>query len=702
MTENGVSTGRIKGFFIFSLLFFLVWIVRLFWVQVVWGGELRQQAAGYRTKTIVLQPVRGNIYDRNGNELVVSVPAFSVYARPNLITEPRLVSRQVAPLLNMSEDEVNRLISKNAEFVWLKHRVAPEEAEAVRDLGIEGIGLVEETQRAYKQGCLAAHLLGFVGDDNQGLTGVEKRYDVELKGTSGFLVVESDATGEPVPQKSLWIQPSLPGKNLFLTIDQAIQYMVERELDGIMARYRPARASITVMDPKTGEILAMGNRPSFSPAEWRREKEEVLEGNTATLYNYEPGSVLKIFLAAAALEEKAVRAQDTFYCPGHANVSGQKIYCWENKGHGWQTFLQAVENSCNPAFIQVGLKLGKERIYKYLRSFGFGSPTGIDLPGEETGILLPVERATELDVASMSIGQAVSVTPIQILNAVCTVANGGLLMRPYVVKEIVDPGSNRVSKKEPQVVRRVLSRETAGELTRMLEQVVMEGTGKKASVEGYRIAGKTGTAQIPGPGGYQEGKYIASFAGFAPARDPRIAVLVMIVEPKGREYHGGEVAAPAFQSLTKNILTYLGVPEEEGLHGESDSSFRPSPAAAFVPNLVGFPAEQAARLLEERGFVPRLSAGEGTVREQKPPAGTPATPGSPVDLFLQKTNPEDMTMPDLTGLTAKEAGEVCEALGLSPRINGSGLVRRQEPPAGGKVRRGAAVVLELAGNAPSR
>ncbi|MGB9846779.1 MAG: peptidoglycan D,D-transpeptidase FtsI family protein, partial [Desulfotomaculales bacterium] len=363
MTKNRIPKGRINAFFIFSALVFLTWVVRLFWVQVVWGAELRQQAADYRTKTNVLQPVRGNIYDRNGNELVISVPSFSVYARPSLVTDPQGVAAALAPLLKLPEEEVYKSLIGKADFAWLKRRVPPEDAEAVRALKLEGVGLVEETQRVYKQGNLAAHLLGFVGDDNQGLTGLEKKYDKELSGSPGFLVTESDATGEPLPQDSLRVRPSLPGKNLVLTIDQTIQYMVEKELDKIVSEYQPARASITVMDPQTGEILALGNRPSFSPERWRQTKEEVWEGNTAVLYNYEPGSVLKMFLAAAAFEEKVVRPEDSFYCSGYATVSGQKISCWEKGGHGHETFLQAVENSCNPVFIQVGLKLGKERVY---------------------------------------------------------------------------------------------------------------------------------------------------------------------------------------------------------------------------------------------------------------------------------------------------------------------------------------------------
>lgn len=703
MAGKSVFSRRITSLLIFSVFILFTWIGRLFWVQIVWGGELRQQAAEFRTRYLILNPERGNIYDRNHNELVTSIPAFSVYARPNLIRDPAGLARKLAPILEMKEEEVLQRVNVDGPFVWLKHKISPENAQLLKSLDLAGIGLVEGSKRAYPQGDLAAHLLGFVGDDNQGIAGLEKSYDQELRGSPGYLVMESDAVGQPVPQNSPRVYSSSPGNNLVLTIDQTIQYFVERELDKIMGDYRPDRASIVVMDPRTGEILAMGSRPSFSPGQWNKVTQEIWEGNTATLYNYEPGSTLKMFIAAAALEEKIVGAQDVFYDPGYIMVSGHKIYCWDKKGHHEQTFLQAVENSCNPVFIQVGLKLGKERIYKYLRDFGFGAPTGIDLPGEEAGILKPVEKVTDLDLASMCIGQSISVTPIQLLTAVSAIANGGNLVKPYLVRAIEDSQGNVKSQKEPQTVRRVISGETAAGLATMFEKAVLEGTGKKAHVEGYRIAGKTGTAQIPGPDGYVEGKYVASFAGFAPAGNPRIAVLVVVVGPQGKEYHGGEVAAPAFQNLVRDTLGYLGIPEEEGLH-KKDQDFRPpvpSPAQILVPDVTGFPAADASRLLESRGLNPQYSIKEGIVREQKPAAGTLATRGSAVILKIAPFHeardiPQDLTMPDLTGLSVKRAGEVCEELGLQPQIKGSGLLKKQEPPPGAKIKRGSVVTLEFA------
>lgn len=706
VTEKTVLTPkrvRIVSLAVTAALLFL--LIRLFWIQMVWGGELRQQAEEVRTQNVVLQPHRGNIYDRHRNELVSSIPAFSVYVQPGKAKELRALADKIAPLLKMEPASVYRKISTEKPFVWVKHRVDLETAERLRKLDLEGVGLIEGSKRAYQQGNMAAHVLGFVGDDSQGLTGLERSYDSELRGVPGWLAVESDAAGQPVPQAVKRVYPSRPGHSLVLTIDQTIQYFVERELDRLMSTYQPAQATILVMEPETGEVLAVGSRPAFDPERWSTVSQRVWEGNTAVLYNYEPGSTLKMFLAAAALEEGAVKASDGFYDPGFVEVNGRRIYCWKREGHGYQTFAGAVENSCNTAFVQVGRKLGKERLYKYLRGFGFGAPTGIDLPGEETGVLKPLKKTIDLDLATMSIGQSIAVTPVQLLTAVCAIANGGKLMKPHLVKAVLDD-AGRVSRQvEPRMVRQPVSADTARQLSGMLEKVVLEGTGKNAQVEGYRIAGKTGTAQVPGPGGYVEGKHVASFAGFAPLDDPRVAVLVVVAEPRGGEYHGGKVAAPAFQTIMRNTLVYLGVPEEEGLHqterlpGSGRAGDTISRPQVSVPGVVGFPLAEARWLIEERGFVARASGSQGVVREQYPAGGSQASRGSFVTL---KTNPLDpakppeyLVVPDLTGLTLKKTGVLLETLGLKLEAKGSGLAVKQQPAAGTKAKPGSAVKVEF-------
>ncbi|SHF19137.1 stage V sporulation protein D (sporulation-specific penicillin-binding protein) [Desulfofundulus australicus DSM 11792] len=693
MTPPQVNFYRRLGILMLLLLAaFSCLVARLFFVQIIRGEHLRREATSIRTRDVILQPYRGNIYDRNHNALVTSIPAYSLYAHPDQIKNPGEVAGKIAAVLGVQREEILKKLDNKTSFVWLQHGVEPDLVKKLE--GIGGLGFVETSTRSYKQGSLAAALLGFVGDDNQGLNGLEKYYDHELQGMPGKMVLEIDARGRQIPQSAVVVERSKAGNNLVLTLDQTIQYYVERELDRIESDYQPKWAVILVMDPKTGEILAMGSRPTFDPSRWRKFPREVWEKNPVTLYTYEPGSTFKMIIAAAALEEGVVRPADWFYDPGYIVVKGRRIYCWERKGHGSESFAQAVENSCNPVFIQVGQKLGKEKLYKYVRGFGFGVPTGIDLPGEEAGVIVPENKASELDLATMSIGQSIAVTPVQLLTAVSAIANGGYLMQPHVVRAVEDASGKTIRKVSPRVIRQVISSETARQLSGILEKVVLEGTGRRALVEGYRVAGKTGTAQVPGPGGYMEGKYVASFAGFAPADDPRIAVLVVVAEPRGGEYHGGEVAAPAFSAVVRDTLRYLEVPEDPVQKN------REVPAGQDVqikvPNVVGFPVADAIWLLEERGFRSWSPGKTGLVTGQEPPAGRSVPPGTVVSLRIATGNtPEKLLVPDLSGLTVKKAGSILEKLGLKFKASGSGVATRQRPEAGQRVAPGTTVTVEF-------
>ncbi len=693
MTFPNASFSRRLGILLLAVLVaFSLLIVRLFWVQVVWGGQLRQEATKIRTRDIILQPNRGNIYDRHHNPLVTSVPVYSIYAYPEQVKDPESTADKVAAILGVRRDEIYKKLAGQGPFVWLQHGVEFDRAQELQ--GISGLGFIESSTRFYKQGTLAAALLGFVGDDNQGLNGVEKNYDRELQGTPGKMVLEIDAQGRQIPQSGVVVQPSEAGNHLVLTLDQTIQYYVERELDRIVSAYQPRWAAILVMEPKTGEILAMGSRPTFDPSRWKKFPQEVWEKNPATLYTYEPGSTFKMITAAAALEEGVVRPTDWFNDSGYAVVKGRRIYCWDRRGHGAQSFAQAVENSCNPVFVQVGLKLGKERVYKYIRGFGFGNPTGIDLPGEESGVVVPEQRASDLDVATMAIGQSIAVTPIQLLTAVSAIANGGYLMQPHVVKAVEDAAGKTIREISPQVIRQVISADTARQLAGLLEKVVLEGTGRRALVEGYRVAGKTGTAQVPGPGGYVQGKYVASFAGFAPADNPRISVLVVVGEPRGEEYHGGEVAAPAFGAVVRDTLRYLGVPEDPGR--QSQHATPEQDDLVVVPDLVGFPVADARWLLQERGLRSWSPGKTGLVTGQEPSAGKRVPPGTTVSLKIATGQPpEQLVVPDLSGLTVKKAGSILEELGLRFKASGSGVAVRQRPEPGSRVAAGTTVFVEF-------
>jgi len=546
-------------------------IFRLAWLQLVEGDRLREEAMEARMRDVPVEARRGSVFDRNGNELVTSVSVDSAFAFPPQIKEEdcRPYAEKIAAVLKMDPEEVYKKLSQRAGFVWLKRRMDYDSAQKLKELikndKLNGIDLVEENKRFYRQDTMAAHILGFSGDDNQGLTGIEGVFDQELRGVPGRIIVEKDAVGGNIPEAVHKLIPPIQGNNLVLTVDQNIQFFVERELDRIVDAHHPKLAVIIVTNPKTGEILALGNRPTYQPGDWQKYPQAVWDHNPAVWYNYEPGSTFKIITAAAALEEGAVRPGDTFYDPGFIKVADRTIRCWYDGGHGSQTFEEVAMNSCNPGFITVGLRLGKEKFYKYVHAFGFGQVTGLGLPGEEAGIEIPEKEATELNIATMSIGQSIAVTPIQLLTATSAVANGGQLLKPYLVKAVTGPDGKVIKEFKPELVRQVVSRNTSQVLMGLLTNVVSKGTGKNAFVDGYGAAGKTGTAQVVETGGYADGKYVASFMGFAPADDPRIAVLVMVAEPNGGSYFGSQVAAPAFKAIAEDTLHYLKVPERPGV-----------------------------------------------------------------------------------------------------------------------------------------
>ncbi len=702
-TTNILVRRRITWLFLLgSTLLFMI-ILRLVWIQFVRGDELRQQGMINRMRDVPVEAKRGSILDRNGNELVTSVSADSIYAIPSHIKKPDEVANQLAPILGMEAEKVKEIITKKSSFEWVKRKVDFETSKKIKALEIEGIGFAEESKRYYKQETLAPHILGFTGTDNQGLMGMEAAYEKELKGVPGRIVIEHDAAGREIPQALHQYIPPVQGNNLVLALDQTIQHFVERDLDKIVAAYNPKIAVIIVMDPKTGEVLAMGNRPTFNPNRWRDVPQSVWDRNPAVWYNYEPGSTFKIITAASALEENAVRPSDRFYDPGYIQVADRKIRCWKAGGHGSQSFEEVVQNSCNPGFVQVGLNLGKERFYKYIRAFGLGQPTGIGLPGEAQGIMIPEKNATNLNIGTMAIGQSIAVTPIQLLTAVSAVANGGTLIKPQLVKRIEDQKGKTVQEFKPEIIRKVISGETSKLTNQLLENVVFKGTGKNAFVDGYRAAGKTGTAQVVSEqGGYASGKYVASFAGFAPVNDPKIAVLIMIAEPQGGAYYGGQVAAPVFSSLALDILRYMGVPEQKDLPKPKINPWEVEEERieVVVPNVVNLPMDEAQKLLREAGLAFEVKGQGKMVYGQIPESGALVLTGTTVILDLSggkgdAGQGEQVSVPELKGMTIREAGNLLESLGLKLEPEGSGLAQSQSHPAGSKLNRGSTVKVQF-------
>jgi stage V sporulation protein D (sporulation-specific penicillin-binding protein) len=704
---------RIVALLLLGALALFLLLVRLAYIQFFMGEHLRKAALENRMRDFPVEAKRGTIYDRNGSELVTSISVDSVFAIPSQIENPSETAQKVALVLDMDPDRVYELLTKRESFVWLKRKVDFQVAKELRSLRLPGIEFVEESKRHYPKEQLAAHVLGFVGIDNQGLAGIENTYDHDLSGVPGRIVVEYDAVGRQIPTAEHKRYPPIPGYNLFLTLDETIQYFVERELDRLVDTYQPRYAVIIVMDPRTGEILAMGNRPSYDPNRWADYPQAAWDRNPAIWYNYEPGSTFKIFTLCAALEENAVDRTRRFYDPGYIKVADRNIQCWKAGGHGSQTFEEVVQHSCNPGFVEIGLAVGVDNFYKYLRGFGFGTPTGIKLPGEARGILIPQKQATNLNLAAMSIGQSVAVTPIQLTAAVAAVANGGVLLQPQLVKRVEDHEGNPVRELKPREVRRVISEETAREVQLLLESVVLKGTGINAYVEGYRVAGKTGTAQVVGEsGGYVSGRYVSSFVGFGPVEDPRAVTLVLVVEPQGGVYYGSQVAAPAFKNVMQDVLRYMGLPARNDLPKPERQwawTEPEEPEEVAVPQVVNLPLDEAVRELRA-GNLNFVTRGEGNVvREQVPEAGAIVKEGTTVILDLRVGAVESggqVTVPDLTGLTIKQAGTLLESLDLLLDPRGSGLAVEQSVKPGKKVDRGTTIRVHFApptaGSRPGR
>lgn len=681
-------------------------ICRLAWIQFVRGDDLREKAEANRMDDIPVPAKRGTIYDRNGVELVESISSNSVCAFPPEIKrggEQEKTARELSRILGLNYDDVYKRITRRTNFEYIKRKIDdPGKVAEIKKLNLPGIDVIEESQRSYPKGAFASQILGFVGTDNIGLDGLEAKLNTDLQGVKGRIITEKDAKGRDIPQALHEYEPAVPGNSVYLTIDQTIQYFVERELNNIVEQYHPKNAVIIVMDPKTGEVLGMGNRPDYDPGKYNESPVENRRNNAIQL-NYEPGSTFKIVTSSAALEEGVVTPESQFYDPGYIAVGDRRVKCWRYpRSHGAQTFTQVVENSCNPGFVKVGLDMGKDRFYKYIRAFGFGQKTGIGLTGEATGIVIPEKKVTPINIATISIGQSISVTPIQVITAASAVANDGLLMQPQIVKQIKDFKGGVVKDFKPQPVRQVISKSTARQLAGILEKVVSEGTGSLGYIEGYRAAGKTGTAQKAGVGGYTQGKYIASFCGFAPADNPRIAVLVVIDEPQGGSYMGGQIAAPVFKNLSRDVLRYLGVTLQLST---KEIQQKAAQEEVMVPDVVNTSYEDAQRILRVAGLETRVE-GEGSwVVKQQPQGGAKFPAGTKVIIYLGKQGKgvpagQLVTMPDLKGLTMREAGQLLGKLGLQFDPQGTGVAIEQKIAPGTKVKAGSTVTVIFAPPVP--
>jgi len=554
----GPSRGRRYILLHLLLAGFGVILFRLVSLQVLQAAELTARADRQHQKSVTMEGARGTVTDRHGKVFAMNVEVPSIFGVPTSLDSPANAARSLSPVLHIRREEIEKKLRQDRHFVWLARKVEPEQGRRLEQLSIDGIGMVMEGRRFYPKGPLLAHVLGFVGMDGVGLEGLERRYESQLHGEKRLTILQRDALGRTVFPKDLREQVPATGQALTLTIDEVIQYIAEKELEEAVDHARAKSGTIIVMEPRTGAILAMAVSPRFDPNavasltadRWR---------NRALTDTYEPGSTMKVVVAAAALEERVMMPGSMLFGEnGRMTIANTTIH--DHEKLGWMTFAQMIQKSSNIGAAKTGMLVGDQRLYRYLQAFGFGQRTDIDLPGEVSGLLKAPREWGRRSLASISMGQEVGVTPLQMITAVSAIANDGVLMKPYVVAEVRDQKGQRMKEILPQVKRRVVSPATAHTLTTIMEGVVSSGTGTKAAIPGFRVAGKTGTAQKVDPrtGTYSSALSIGSFVGFVPADAPRLTIIVVIDEPQGEAW-GGVVAAPVFRRVGEQVLTYLGV-----------------------------------------------------------------------------------------------------------------------------------------------
>ena len=625
---------RIKIFLIIFLFIFLVIIGRVIYIQVFEYKKLSSLANDLWSRDLPIEGDRGLILDRNGVVLADNITTTSLVLIPNQIKNKDEVSEDLAKILNVTKEEMDKHVFKETSIERVHpegRRLSYEIADKIENLHYDGVYLVRESKRYYPYGELLSHVLGYVGIDNQGLSGIELMYDEYLKGESGAIKYFSDAKGNKLNLSEIYLESS-PGMNVYLTIDINIQLALERELNNAESTLEPDHSLGVVIDPNTGEILAMASRPTFDPNTYQNFSVEVLNRNLPIWMTYEPGSTFKIITMSSAVEEKVIDIfNDTFYDSGHVNISGSRIGCWKSGGHGMQTYLQVLENSCNPGFVKLGQLLGKEKLFSYFDLFGFGSKTGIDLNGESKGIMFPLNKVGELELVTSAFGQGISVTPIQQVTAVSSVVNGGNLYEPYIVKSVNESSSGGIIiQNNPILKRKTISKETSDIMKYSLESVVARGGGHYAYIDGYRIGGKTGTAQKVENGRYLVNNYIMSFMSIVPANNPKAVFYLAIDNPKHTALLSSHTTAPIARRVLLDIIDALNIEKQE--NGIDFTRNWNDPIYYKVPNVISLTKKEAEKALF---YYDVQYSGHGNyVISQSPEAGTSLEMGSMVRILL--------------------------------------------------------------------
>lgn len=718
-----------KRVFLYVVAFCCVFTIlagRVAWLQTVDGAKLKKAATQQQTRDNIITSKRGTIYDRNNKELAVSASVEMVTVSPSEIRKSKsaeIVAKKLAEILSLNYDDVYKKVTKNSSYEIIKRKVESEQTSQIRKLKTDketknafaGVSLEEDTKRYYPYGSFAAQVIGFTGNDNQGLYGVEAAYDDELSGVAGRVISAKNAAGVDMPYKYEEKYESQDGLNVVLTIDETIQHFAEKHLKQAYEENKPAKGAFAiVIAPKTGEVLAMSTQPDYdlnkpfeltdteflssiaalSEEEQKKAKTTALSElwkNKAVTDSYEPGSVFKILTYAMALEEGVASPSDTFNCSGGTKVGPYTIHCWKTAGHGHETLKQGLENSCNPVLMELGRRLGVDTFRKYFKSFGMDAKTGFDIVGESPGVFFNEGAMHEVELATCSFGQSFQVTPLQLSAAVSAIVNGGSLYKPHVVKALTDKNGSVVKSYEPQLVRKIVSEETSALMRDFLEGVVSEGTGKSAKIEGYRIGGKTGTSEKQPRG---QGKYVASFLGVAPADDPELLCIVAIDEPTGDLYQGSQISAPVVRNILEDTLRYMGY--EKKLEGNELAVMQSN-----VPEVRGFAVSDAKKTLSDAGFDVKI-VGEGENTEQQlPKPGASLAKGSTVILYTENTDIAKVSVPDVTGMRLSDAKKAILDAGLNIEILGASddshksPAKKQDPVAGTQVNPATTVRVEF-------
>lgn len=717
--SNQIANKRLYILAGFLLFWFLVICGRLVWLQVVNYGDYTQRAAKQQQRSIEVSPVRGNIYDRRGNELAMTVNVDSVFAVPSEVPDIHSAAQVLGRVLKADSSEIESHMRGSRAFAWVARKIDNATSARIRALNLKGIYFQKESKRFYPKGELAAQVLGYVGLDDEGLGGVEREFQAKLTGKPGKMLITMD-------NRRKWLgrvekQPD-PGENVVLTIDEKIQYIVERELARAIDDTHAEAGTVIVQNPHTGEVLALANWPTFNPNIFNKVNPQALK-NRSVSDIYEPGSTFKLVTLAAALEEKITNPDEVVDCQmGSIVVNGLRIH--DHHPYAGLTVTQILEHSSDVGAIKIALRLGEERFDRYIRAFGFGTQTRIELPGETRGLTKPVSRWSKVSIGAISMGQEIGVSPVQLASMVSMIANDGLYVAPRIVAGTTAPRSTpQLIAFHPPMGRRVISPLTAAQMKHMMEGVVLRGTGKKAILDGYSSAGKTGTAQkIDASGRYSHSKHIASFAGFAPVNDPAVTVLVVLDSPAGGypKDGGGETAAPVFARIAQQVLAYMNVPHDVELqdpkrmwlraHTKEDEVYEAAPdyiaseqergdappAPQTQAPVTASPAPQDSRLRTVAAASKSMPAGSSTVNS--PPATVqpasfkaPEQPRGTVVLDVAGGT----LVPDFRGKSLRTALEEAESAGLELEVSGSGVGQDQSPAAGSRIPPGGHVSVHF-------